>query len=67
MDGKRKEMAQEENGQAQTPQTAQKDTMAKASENRVGKDPCPSNVARSSGSNVASATDVSSTSKEDLS
>jgi hypothetical protein len=30
--GKRKEMAQKENGQAQTPQTAQKDTLAEASE-----------------------------------
>jgi len=38
MYGKRKEMAQEENGQAQTPQTAQKDTMAEASENKVGRD-----------------------------
>ena len=67
MYGKRKEMAQEENGQAQTPQTAQKDTMAKASENRVGKDHCPSNAARSSGSIVTSATDLSSASKENRS
>jgi hypothetical protein len=60
-------MAQEENGQAQTPQTAQKDTMEEAPENRVGKDYCPGNVARSSGSIVAGATDLSSASKENRS
>ena len=67
MYGKRKEMAQKENGQAQTPQTAQKDTMEEASENGVGKDYCPSNVARSSDSIVTSATDLSSASKENRS
>jgi hypothetical protein len=34
--GKRKEMAQKENGKAQTPQTAQKDTLAKTSEEQLG-------------------------------
>jgi hypothetical protein len=34
--GKRKKMAQKEDGQAQTPQTAQKDTLAAASEGLVG-------------------------------
>ena len=34
--GKCKEMAQKENGQAQTPQTAQKDTLAATSEGLAG-------------------------------